>query len=130
MPGFPDCFPADFESEILPKDVEYKAYSVYRILKQGILNREAFIGSFEEFPERFVRSRKAGSYSTSCYQDYAEIYNLLEFTFRDKHPEAILAFGTTEPICGPCKKSESGSSHVDWWIFKDSHPEVFFEEVH
>lgn len=37
---------------------------------------------------------------------------------------------TTEPECGPCKKSENkNSSHVDWWIYKDSHPEEYFKEV-
>ena len=129
MPGFPECFPADFESEILPKDVEYKAYPVYRVLKKGVLNREAFVSSFEEFPKRFRQSRKADSYSTSCFQDYKEICDILQFTFRDMYPKAILAIGKTEPVCGPCKKNEFGSSHVDWWIYKDSHPENFFKEV-
>lgn len=130
MPGFPECFPADFESEILPKDVEYKAYPVYRVLKKGVLNREAFVSSFEEFPKRFNNSRKAASYSTSCFQDYDEIYNIMMFTFRDKHPKATLSYGATEPECGPCKKSNNlNSSHVDWWIYKDSHPEKYFKEV-
>ncbi len=130
MPDFPDCFPADFESEILPKNVEYKAYPVYRVLKRGILNREAFISSAEEFPRRFHNSRKAAVYSTSCFQDYNEIHNIMMFTFRDRHPEAILAYGATEPECGPCKKSDDPkSSHVDWWLYQSSHPEDFFEEV-
>ena len=130
MPEFPDCFPANFESEILPKDVEYKAYPVYRVLKKGILDREAFISSMEEFPKRFRNSKKASSYSTSCFQDYNEIYNIMMFTFRDKNPKAVLSYGTTEPECGPCKRSDDlNSSHVHWWIYKDSHPEKYFKEV-
>ena len=57
-----------------------------------------------------------------------------EYIFKDSEGDDIyidaqlIAKGTTEPECGPCKK-EYNSSHIDWWIYKDKSPEKYFKVV-
>ena len=129
---FPDCFPANFDKGILPSDIEFVAYPAYRILKLGILDHDAFISTFEEYkkyPER-RRSMKllsASTYSTSVFSDINGAKNLLKIMCRH-YPRPLIAKGTTEPECGPCKK-EYNSSHIDWWIYKDKSPEKYFKVV-
>ena len=35
MGKYPDCFPENFETEILPKDAQENSRRVYRIIKYG-----------------------------------------------------------------------------------------------
>lgn len=126
---FPDCFPKNFIRDILPPDCEFHSYTAYRILKNGILDHKAFISSFEEFkdsPERF-NLNSPDTYSTSVFSDYQDAEKILKIMCRH-HPRPTIAQGVTEPSCGPCKKSYN-SSHINWWIFKDVSPEIFFKVV-
>ena len=130
--NFPACFPDDFEQNILPHDVEFRAYHAYRILKMGTLDRNAFISSFEEFKDntykpRGFNIRSPETFSTSVLSDLQDAKNLLKFMCRH-HPHPLIAEGFTEPSCGPCKKSYN-STHINWWLFKNAHPEYFFKVV-
>ena len=130
---FPDCFPDNFEADILPNDAEFAQYKAFRILKHGVLDRTAFISSFEEFkdserkPARPLDPRSASTYSTSLFSDFRDAEGLLKCMCRH-YPRPSIAEGITEHSCGPCKKSYN-SSHIDWWIFKDASPEKFFKVV-
>ena len=132
MTKFPDCFPANFEENILPKDVEFTSYPAYRILKRGILDHQAFLSTYEEakvsgFFPRGCDLNDPGTYSTSVFQGINDIMKLQKIMFKH-HPRATIACGSTEPSCGPCKTSKKGS-HIDWWIYKDTSPELYFKEV-
>ena len=132
MQKFPDCFPENFESEILPKDIEYFSLHAYRILKEGKLNRQAFMSTFEEFKDKKYKPRgfnpnSPDTYSTSLFSDMHEIKNILKIMLRH-NPPALIAEGTTEPCCGPNKR-DSQNSHINWWIFKDASPEIYFKVV-
>ena len=48
MSKFPECFPEDFEENILPKGARKENKSVYRVIKYGTINRDGFIGTYEE----------------------------------------------------------------------------------
>ena len=132
MNKFPDCFPENFESEILPNNAEYKKYNAYRILKHGILNHNEFLSTFEEFKDSKYKPRgynplSAETYSTSVFSSVHDAKSIMKLMCRH-YPHPSLAEGTTEPCCGPCLK-EYNSSHINWWIFKDSLPENFFKVV-
>lgn len=139
MNKFPDCFPDNFETEILPKEAKQENKSVYRIMKWGKINRDSFIGTFEEI-QRGLRSRgknfdpnDPGEYSTSCNMEYSEAKYVLDVLMRHP-PAAIIAKGETEGTCGPSQltsernKSEK-TQHVDWWVYKESEPQNYFKEV-
>ena len=57
----------------------------------------------------------------------------LRIFFRGHQPCAILAKGVTDPVCGMCQKTKertgTKSSHVDWWLYADARPHIYFEEV-
>ena len=132
MPKFPDCFPKNFETDILPNNVEYVSYHAYRILKEGKLNRKAFISTFEEFKDKKYKPRgfnpsSPDTYSTSLFSNIDDIKNILKIMLRH-NPPAIIAEGITEPCCGPCKK-DNYSSHISWWIFEDASPETYFKVI-
>lgn len=139
MSRYPDCFPDNFEKDILPKEAREENKEVYRIIKYGTINRESFISTYEEMQEGLIPRRKRmnlndpGVYSTSCNLQYEEAEYVLKLMM--KHcPRAFIAKGITEKSCGPCqltaeRENEHDDTHVDWWIYKDSTPQVYFKEV-
>lgn len=132
MNKFPKCFPKNFEEDILPKDIEFKSYKAYRILKLGKLEHAAFISTFEEYKDSTFKPRgynpnSASTYSTSVFSDIQETKNILKLMC--KHfPRPLISEGSTEPECGPCKR-DNNSSHIDWWIYEDTFPEKIFKVV-
>ena len=48
MKKYPECFPENFETEILPKEAKEENKPVYRVIKYGAVNRESFISTYEE----------------------------------------------------------------------------------
>lgn len=49
------------------------------------------------------------------------------------YPTPFIAKGVTDMECGPCQLTserviEDKSSHVDWWIYEDATPELYFEK--
>ena len=137
MGRYPDCFPENFETEILPAGAKEENKSVYRIIKYGTINRESFISTYEEIhrglipPRKRINLKDPGIYSTSCNMDYSEAEYVLRLIMRHK-PEAFIAQGETEKSCGPCQltaERETGKgAHVDWWVYDDSEPQRYFEK--
>ena len=139
MKSFPDCFPKDFATDILPAGAVEEDKTVYRVIKYGILNRDSYVGTYEEIIKglmlpgrRELDLSKPGTYSTSCYLKKSELEYFLKLCMRH-HPAAFIAKGTTAADCGPSQltsdREPRDDTHVDWWIYKDAEPQSYFEEV-
>lgn len=138
---YPECFPDDFETKILPKGAERKNRSVYRIMKYGKIDRDGFISTFEEIQRGLITPKKTmnlndpGIYSTSCCMDYKDVEYLLQIMMRH-HPEAFVVKGETDGECGLSqitserepKTSNRNKSHVDWWVYENSNPHLHFDK--
>lgn len=46
MKKYPECFPENFETDILPKDAKKENKSVYRVIKFGTIDRNGFMGRY------------------------------------------------------------------------------------
>lgn len=136
---YPDCFPQNFESDILPKEAKEQFLEVYHILLFGNLDEINFLSTYEiDLRKLTKRSRPLdmndpGTYSTSCFIDKEDADYYLELLGKH-HPKAKLAKGITEPSCGLSqitkeRKPEKLDSHVDWWLYKDTNANQYFKEV-
>lgn len=138
MTKYPNCFPKNFETEILPEGAKEENKSVYRVIKYGTINRESFISTYEEIQRGLIPRKKRmnlndpGIYSTSCNIDYSDAEYALSLFMRH-HPRAFISKGETEKTCGPCQltseREKRTDSHVDWWVFDESSPQIYFKEV-
>lgn len=138
MSKYPKCFPPNFETDILPIGAKKENKTVYRIIKSGILNRESFIGTYEEIqrglipPKKRMNLNDPSLYSTSCNIEYSEAEYALN-TFMRHYPHPFIAKGETEGACGPCQltseRKDTGNTHVDWWIYENSEPQTHFSKV-
>lgn len=140
MKSFPDCFPENFTTDILPVGATEENKTVYRIIKYGILNRDSYVGTYEEILKGLMPPPKRkkldpadpSTYSTSCSLEKSELEFLLKMCMR-YHPAAFIAKGTTAAECGPSQltsdREPRDDTHVDWWIYKDAEPQSYFEEV-
>ena len=137
MSKFPNCFPENFETEILPREAKEENRLVYRIIKYGTINRDSFISTYEEIqrglipPKKRMNLQDPGLFSTSCNIDYSEAEYVLNLMMRQQ-PKAFIAKSETEGSCGPCQltseREKTTSTHIDWWIYDDSSPQLYFEE--
>lgn len=138
MKKYPECFPENFESEILPNEAKEKNIPVYRVIKYGEINRNSFISTYEEIQRGLIPRRKKmnlsdpGIYSTSCNIEYSEAKYALDMFMRH-YPQPFIAKGETEKTCGPCQvtaeREKRTDTHVDWWIYEAAEPQVYFKEV-
>ena len=138
MDKYPKCFPENFEADILPKGAKKENKAVYRVIKYGAINRESFIGTYEEMKRGLIPWKKRldlknpGIYSTSCNIDYSEAEYALNMFMRH-HPKVFIAKGETEGKCGPCQltseREKRNDTHVDWWIYDAAVPQDYFNEV-
>ena len=138
MKKYPECFPENFETDILPKDAKKENKSVYRVIKFGTIDRNGFIGTYEEIQRGLIPPKKRmnlddpGLYSTSCNMKYSEAEYALNMFMRH-YPKPFIAKGETEGSCGPCQltseREKRSDTHVDWWIYEESKPEMYFNEV-
>lgn len=140
MSQYPSCFPDDFETDILPKGIHAEEKKVYRVMKKGIIDREAFISTFEETKRGLrppgrkpIDERDPSLYSTSCNEDIAEAQCVLGL-LSGHHPAAVIAEGVIHPSCGPWqltseRENDRQDTHVDWWVYENSQPQVYFNEV-
>ena len=138
MKKYPECFPENFETDILPKDAKKENKSVYRVIKFGTIDRNGFIGTYEEIQRGLIPPKKRmnlddpGLYSTSCNMKYSEAEYVLNMFMRH-YPKPFIAKGETEGSCGPCQltseREKRSDTHVDWWIYEDTEPQIYFSEV-
>ena len=138
MNKYPPCFPDGFETKILPSGAREENRPVYRVIKYGAINRQSFISTYEEIKQKLIPPRKnmdlmdPGLYSTSCNMEYPEAEYALKLFMRHK-PNAFIAKGETEKTCGPSQltsdREKRADTHVDWWIYQESEPQLYFHEV-
>lgn len=138
MKEYPDCFPQNFASEILPKQAKEENKSVYRVIKFGEIDENSFISTYEEIQRKLIPPKKhldlnnPGIYSTSCNMEYSEARNMLDIFMRH-YPKPFIAKGETEKTCGPSQltseREARKDTHVDWWIYKNTNPEDYFKKV-
>lgn len=144
---YPDCFPSNFETDILPSGAKEDTKNVYRIMKTGKIEKDNFLSTYEEIlkgsrpkPRNGINYNDPGIYSTSCFQEYDDAEYILNIIMRH-NPPACIVLGSTEKNCGPSQLSsdrlsdnnsqhmKQATSHVDWWIYKNATPEYYFEEI-
>ena len=99
------------KTDILPKDAKKENKSVYRVIKFGTIDRNGFIGTYEEIQRGLIPPKKRmnlddpGLYSTSCNMKYSEAEYALNMFMRH-YPKPFIAKGETEVSCGPCQLTE------------------------
>lgn len=139
MPEFPEGFPDNFEKTLRDAGAKEQEFNVYRVAKSGILNRDAFLSTFEEEKKGLVLKQRRSSnslslYSTSCSLDLERIMGLLQF-FMQSNPKAIILKGVTSSECGLSQLTAARIEgyrdpyHVDWWLYRDADPCRYFEKV-
>ncbi len=143
---YPDCFPANIEDLIRQDGAGENEFTYFRICRSGLIDRDAFLSTIEEnlksdsgVPNRDLHNASSGRvdigvYSTSGYEKKKDAERLLR-CMRKRFDGPVLIVGKTMPSCGlsmrtrESKTRRARGSHIDWWIYKDAHPEVFFEKV-
>ena len=141
MPRFQDCFPLDFEEKILRDKGEFVAHHGYRLAKYGAADPRSYLSTYEEniyngrpYSEGNKKLKQAGTYSTSLFDNLEYLQYQKDFVWMPP-PGAVIVEGTTEPSCGPSHigpfREEEGqrTRHISWWIYKDTSPWKYFEEV-
>ncbi len=133
-------YPDFFKNISVPEVAQFQEIEVYRFCVEGVINRRAFDSSYaDKYITKVnsglridVDSNKPGEYSTSVYYDIQDLL-MKKSVFTKNRPKTIIAKGITDVTCGPCaitaEWKKCNDSHVDWWIFEEAHPEVFFSEV-
>lgn len=92
---YPECFPGNFETEILPKGAKEERRPVYRVMKSGTIDREGFISTYEEIqrglipPKKKLGWNKPEIYSTSCNMDYSEAQYALDMFMRHHRKQSL-----------------------------------------
>lgn len=141
MKSFPSCFPPHFVEKILPQGLSDLELDVYRVCKNGKINKESFLSTFEE-TERGIRPKPSnwtqklecpGTYSVSCNDEKSSAENALKCLV-GYHPEAFIMAGTASSDLGPLQRtvdrdtSYRDASHFDWWLFDGSDPSKSFHK--
>ncbi len=128
MCTFPDFFPPDFEKFLKDKNICcVDRENVFRILRDGILNREAFYGTYQEHIMRkipFKRTVDKLTYSTSCFDNMEAIKHVLDLSFRNE-PNPKIAQGNIDKCCGP-STDPNDKGHIHWWIYENAQPQNYF----
>lgn len=94
---FPDCFPENFKTKILPQEAkEQDLQQVYRISKTGTIDENTFISTFEEVQKGIRPHCKTDDlndpsfYSTSCCLSFERASYLLNLIMRHVPSPKIL----------------------------------------
>ena len=143
MAVYPDSFPQDFETRILPAEASFTSHKAYRIAKYGAKDPRSYLCSWDEavMEEKDLTSLLATSeeerYSTS-FSDRPEALEYILSVSMRVYPAPELVTGTTDPSCGPSlvgklkklKGKHKGEyhHHISWWIYSDAEPWNFFEK--
>lgn len=129
-------YPPDFPVEDLPEGAREERIEVYRICRSGKVEPASFLPTYLDelsmTKENFGTKLSIDQYSLSTFYKESDAKRVLKF-FRGKQPCAILAIGYTDPSCGLCQRTrerkKNAKSHVDWWLYQDAEPHIFFQEI-
>lgn len=128
-------FPSVFPQNVPPKEAKEESIEVYRLCTTGAVEPESFLPTYLETKRlKEFDASDPGGYSLSSFETEKDALTI--FSLIGKHyPKPILAKGTTDPSCGVTQrtrdriKRKSLKSHVDWWLYEDAAPHVFFQKV-
>lgn len=129
-------FPPNFPADDLPAGAKEEKIAVYRICKSGNIEPSDFIPTYLEELSRTKENdgeeHDIGFYSLSTFIDAKDARKILAISQR-KNPHPVIAKGTTDPSCGLCQRTKErkkrAKSHVDWWLYQDAVPHIFFQEA-
>lgn len=129
-------YPPGFPVEALPDGAKEERIDVYRICRSGRVDAASFLPTYLDelsmTKENHGAAHEIGYYSLSTFFKETDAKRALKF-FRGKQPQAILAVGYTEPSCGLCQRTRerkrNAKSHVDWWLYQNAVPHIFFREI-
>ena len=128
---FPDYF-ACFE---LPAGAREEKIIVYRACRTGRVEPLSFMPSFEENNLKYNEDDDPNDpsvYSLSTYEKPKDVKRFVALTSDFQVPFKI-AKGTTDPSCGLVQRTKERrrckSSHVDWWLYKNSKPCKHFKLI-
>lgn len=130
-------YPPNFPVEALPEGAREERIDVYRVCRSGDIEPASFLPTYLDelsmTKENSAAKHDIGYYSLSTFFNKNDAKRALKF-FRGRQPHAILAIGYTEPSCGLCQRTKerkrNAKSHVDWWLYQDAAPHIFFREFH
>ena len=136
---FPDCFPPNFATEILPQNLPDLQLEVYRVCTTGTICKEAFLSTYESVMlglKPKLRNwdkelKKPKTYSVSCGVSLKDMLDTLK-CLTDYYPAAFVIQGIATSELGPLQKTVDrepnyrNKSHVDWWLYKASDPSPRF----
>ncbi len=142
--AFPECYPDNFlilmnkHDIINNKNILKDDTVLYRVAKNGEINRETFISTYEEYvsgliPDKDIDLDDLRTFSTSFDIKKSKIKKLLKI-FNKSYPKAVAIEGTYCRNVGVAvktidwKEGYNSDHHVDWWIYKDSLPEKLFNK--
>ena len=119
----------------LPDGVREEELTVYRICKTGKVEPKSFLTSYEEYKNNgcldMLDLCDVGSYSLSCFEKRRDARNKL-IMFTKREPKAIASKGITSVTCGVIQRTKERKkkkdSHVDWWLYENAKPWMYFEE--
>ena len=129
-------FPAYFKNFTLPKCATEQEIEVYRACRTRKIEKASFLNSFEENGLKVAVGGDEGDPQEYCLSTYSKLKDIKRFVAIDSKysPPFLLAKGITHPSCGvSCVtkewRAQCKSSHVDWWLYEDAEPWVYFREV-
>lgn len=139
---FPDCFPPNFATEILPQNLPDLQLEVYRVCTTDTICKKAFLSTYESVVLELIprpydwdkRLKKPITYSVSCGDSLKDMLDTLK-CLTDHHPAAFVIQGIATSELGPLQKTVDrqpnikNKSHVDWWLYKASDPSPRFVAI-
>jgi len=136
---FPEAFPDNFETDILPKNIPPLTLQVYRICISGIIDKNAFLNTYESVQQGLQQKPPEwdlddpGIYSTSCFEKVKDARNILK-CLKKYNPPAFIMAGEAPYTLGPLQRTieRTGkkTSHIDWWLYRDADPSrLFYKKI-
>ena len=131
------AFPAYFECFSMPECAVEQELTVYRACKTRKIERESFLNTYEENGFSVpvgLQSDDPQVYSLSTFEKPKDLHRFVCINSRFD-PPWMLAKGITSAQCGvSCRTkawqaNKKKSSHVDWWLYENAEPWLYFKEV-
>ena len=145
---FPQIYPCDLYDKIIQDGGANNIFeNVYRVASYGIINRDAFLSTFEEFelPDTNLVNRDAflastcnnydiGDYSVSFYEKRKDAKKILNLK-KKQYDGPVLIYGMILPEHGLSIRTRESTdpnrrtkdSHVDLWKYEDVDMTNLFE---
>lgn len=119
-----------FSNFVMPDGAKAEKILTYRACKTNACDHKSFMPTYEEEgkPQNLSPERKSDPsfYSLSTYENAKDVKRFASMNSEYKPPHKI-AIGYTNPEHGIVQRTRERfpkikSSHVDWWLYKDSKP--------